>query len=302
MNTQTFPFELVTPCFSGSANPEAQAEIRAPAIRGQLRWWFRVLGGFTSLAPLRVAQQERLVFGSAVPGAKSASRLIVQVKAAEPDQLRILAARIPESAKASLDREHGYLLFPLRNSRRAFFAAPALPKFDLVVHWRGDDRLWEDVRTLVTVFGHLGSLGFRSRRAMGALAFQSEPPPLEPALGRFASSQSVLLKQLPANDANHAIAVLARWLKGWRNYGRTADLARTPQRSPGFKWARNDHDAGRNRNIAQTYRPALGLPIVQRFSSGGPPITWNCLQGGRDDLQGRFASPVLLRPYRAGAN
>ena len=43
-------FKLITPAFCGGAIPETQAESRAPSIRGQLRWWFRVLGGFKSLS------------------------------------------------------------------------------------------------------------------------------------------------------------------------------------------------------------------------------------------------------------
>ena len=44
MIRQTYHIELITPCFCAGADP-ARAEIRAASIRGQLRWWFRVLGG-----------------------------------------------------------------------------------------------------------------------------------------------------------------------------------------------------------------------------------------------------------------
>lgn len=64
MKSETFHLELITPCFCGGAEPEKQAEIRAPSIRGQLRWWFRTLGGFKSLAPMPVHEQEAMVFGS----------------------------------------------------------------------------------------------------------------------------------------------------------------------------------------------------------------------------------------------
>lgn len=55
MTRQTFTLEFITPCFCAGADP-AQAEIRAPSIRGQLRWWFRALGGS--------AAEEAVVFGS----------------------------------------------------------------------------------------------------------------------------------------------------------------------------------------------------------------------------------------------
>ena len=56
MTRKTYTLELITPCFCAGANP-AQAEIRVPSIRGQLRWWFRALGGN--------ATEESEVFGSA---------------------------------------------------------------------------------------------------------------------------------------------------------------------------------------------------------------------------------------------
>ena len=55
MIRQTFRLELITPCFCAGADP-TQAEIRAPSIRGQIRWWFRVLGGSHA--------EESLIFGS----------------------------------------------------------------------------------------------------------------------------------------------------------------------------------------------------------------------------------------------
>ncbi|MBI2924889.1 MAG: type III-B CRISPR module RAMP protein Cmr1, partial [Verrucomicrobia bacterium] len=70
MKTDTFHLELITPCFCGGATPDKQAEIRAPSIRGQLRWWLRTLGGFQSLAVrgMSVREQENFIFGSTAGG------------------------------------------------------------------------------------------------------------------------------------------------------------------------------------------------------------------------------------------
>src|SRR5438067_1221906 len=80
MNTKTFHLELITPCFCGGAEPEKQAEIRAPSIRGQLRWWFRTLGGFKSLAQNKTVQeQEAMIFGSTAGDEARAGKLILRV-------------------------------------------------------------------------------------------------------------------------------------------------------------------------------------------------------------------------------
>ncbi len=54
MIIKTYNIELLTPCFCAGAD-QTKAEIRAPSIRGQLRWWFRALGG--------TPQGEKEVFG-----------------------------------------------------------------------------------------------------------------------------------------------------------------------------------------------------------------------------------------------
>ncbi len=46
MKKGAFKFDLLTRLFAAGAEPQRDAEIRAPEIRAQLRWWFRILGGF----------------------------------------------------------------------------------------------------------------------------------------------------------------------------------------------------------------------------------------------------------------
>jgi len=238
------------------------------------------------------------VFGSAAGTSGSASRLITRVSAARPGALR--RKQIEDEDAPGMNSPEGYLLFPLRNKDRARFPAADLPRFQLMIHWRGEPALWEDIRALISVLGHLGSLGFRSRRAMGALSVAGVPD-LAASLRRFGRPEGVTIHQLPAHDMRDAIRSLAVWLRGWRSYGRSQDRDRGtgPQPNspdwPGFKYAKSDHDAPFG-GATQTYRPALGLPIIQRFTTGRK-FDWNRPQGG-GSAKGRFASPVILRPHR----
>ncbi len=303
MNTANYSIEIITPCFCSGANAEQQAEIRAPSIRGQLRWWFRTLGGFKSLAARGITprQQENEIFGNAAGNSGTASRLVVRVAANPSASLRSQTAKDSDGMDARMGCDRGYLLFPLRNKPRGVFDGSTPVRFQLRVQWRGLTEQWIDIQSLVTVFGHLGSLGFRSRRAMGALAFESGTHDLASSLSRFAAPGGLILRQLPAANSRDAISVLARWLKGWRAHGRTADHQRArapePPHNPGFRFARNDHDAGLNRPALETYRPALGLPIIQRYSTGNVS-NWEFGSGGPRQPKGRFASPVILRPHR----
>jgi CRISPR-associated protein Cmr1 len=309
MTTLTFQLELITPCFCGGAEPDKHAEIRAPSIRGQLRWWFRTLGGFKSLADAKmdVRQQERLVFGSVAGGEGSAGRLVVRVAAPTGCGLTDSAEfRAPDMASPE-----GYFLFPLRQKTRQ---KSALPSFTLQLVWRGMPALQGEIQSLGAVLGHLGSIGFRGRRAMGAMAFSQPGPDLESALARFSKPGAVKVLELKGacGNASACTCELAKWLKSWRQHGRTPRLA---VGEPGFGFARRDHNEGLallggqsvtnappsqapKGKAGETFRPALGLPIIQFFSSQPKDrnkVNW---EFGTGSTKGRFASPVFLRPHR----
>src|SRR5437773_6635697 len=220
MKTQQFTLEVITPCFSGGAEPEKMAEIRAASVRGQLRWWFRALGGFQSLAPASVSAQEACLFGS-VAGSGSASKLIVRVRAPLGGPVVSRTIKGASELNASVGSDRGYLLFPLRNRAKALFEAQSSTAFELHLVWKGPHHLWDDILALVSVFGSLGSLGFRSRRAMGALALKDSLMPLSQALARFTGRHQIHVRSLGAKNRDDAIIVLAGWLKGRRAHGRT---------------------------------------------------------------------------------
>jgi len=284
MKRELYSLQLITPCFAGGAEPEKQAEVRAPAIRGQLRWWFRVLGGFSSLSSFPVRAQEQRIFGATAGGSGVASPLIVRTRQ------RLFSTEVKDADQlgASVNSPDGYLLFPLRSKGRGLFTMHKLPDFELELVWRGSADFWDDLRALACVFGHLGSLGFRSRRAMGALAFRERAPDLKAALMRFAQPSNIAIRCLPASNAGEAVQRLALWLKKWRSYGRGPNNLNSFK--AGFEFAKNDHDIAAKNTPRPAFRPALGLPIVSKYGD------WN--YGPVTKAKGRFASPVLLRPHR----
>jgi CRISPR type III-B/RAMP module RAMP protein Cmr1 len=75
MQHSTYTLTFLTPCFCAGAN-QAAAEIRPSSIRGQLRWWFRALGGSKD--------DEREIFGGIHGDAPTASALIVRVSDITP--------------------------------------------------------------------------------------------------------------------------------------------------------------------------------------------------------------------------
>lgn len=350
MKSETFHLELITPCFCGGAEPEKQAEIRAPSIRGQLRWWFRTLGGFKSLAArgLSVREQEAYIFGSTAGDKGRAGKLIVRVSSSQPKSDRVNA----EDLGAGMNTPLGYALFPLRpfgdnDGKKGRIAEGA--RLSVSILWRGKADVWDSVRTLVAVWSHLGCLGFRGRRGFGALRLITPSIPLSDALDKFSGASNVTIRKLANSqpkDWRAAAADLLKWYRSWRHHGQMnqtwvwndrknralggrwvpipASQKSDNRSQPGFKYARRDHNEGLDvqgtgapnpdregpvGQPGQTFRPALGLPIIQYFSSLGTgrgplprrqaTVNWDWEWNARDEKgEGRFASPVLLRPYR----
>ena len=299
--TRIYHFDILTNLFASGANPK-KAEIRSSAILGELRWWFRVLGGFSG-DEHSLAVQEKELFGGVHDGtAKSKLTLRVEVN----PRLRSLC-KDADALEAGQNTPLGYLLFPLRSKKdretrritedhsRGFFLPndPALgDAFSLHVMWNGNEKTFSKIDALVSVWGQLGALGFRSRRCMGAVAFHGAVPcSLDEALKVFRNPSAVTLKQLdrPCANAAACTSALSDWLKGWRSHGRTPNL----NDGPGFQFAKIDHDVGLQRNgDGAVMRPPLGLPIIQKYSSSSTTNEWT----GADCE--RFASPVILRPMR----
>lgn len=71
MKSEIYNLSFLTPCFCAGAD-QTVAELRSSAIRGQLRWWFRALGG--------TPEQEGAVFGSTAGGEGCASLLQVRTR------------------------------------------------------------------------------------------------------------------------------------------------------------------------------------------------------------------------------
>jgi len=301
----TYTIELITPAFCGGADPEQHAEIRPASIRGQLRWWFRVLGGFRSLAEdgMSLRDQEDMIFGTAAGDDGAAGKLIVRTR---PLDLRTSRKDSEELGHRQFS-DSAYLTFPLQtrpnqNGKKGVIDSGS---FELHLIWRGKPALLDDIKALTLVFANFGALGFRSRRAMGALACKAADGALGDWTAKFSAPDGIDIRSLPATDSADAIRKLGGWLRSWRSHGRTTDHDRNtsdqtkPPLNRGFGYAKRDHDIGYGNPETvrePAFRPALGLPIIQR--TGRRINNWEFGRGTPAEPKGRFASPVILRPHR----
>ncbi len=158
MKTETFHLEFITPCFCGGAN-SARAELRPSAIRGQLRWWFRCLGG----SP----QEERAVFGGVHGDEPHASSFLVRVVQQPTGGQADWFSKIPPQGV----EPRAYLLGFFCGRTGRLSKPGALPPrsqatIQLTFRRPPSARLEQAIR----VFFSIGALGFRATRCAGALA------------------------------------------------------------------------------------------------------------------------------------
>lgn len=159
MIRKIYHIEFLTPCFC-AGEEQARAELRPSAIRGQLRWWFRCLGGSPS--------EERATFGGLHGDEPVASTFSIRARvepgAGEKDWH--LPTNIPRQGMEA----RTYLLGFFCGRTRRLQAGGALPPGSKAIvelaFWRPRTPKFEQT---LRIFFSIGALGFRTTRAAGAL-------------------------------------------------------------------------------------------------------------------------------------
>lgn len=174
-------YRVVTPLFSAGAGPQAP-ELRAPSVKGVLRYWWRALAWSRCGGDLdAVRRQEDRLFGSAAGGR---SRVAMHLEAAAPAVAHVgdvLKAPGTGETVGEGARYLGYGVMEAFASSKKKTKAGELTRaclrapFDFVVRMRG--RLTEadvaSLRDALIALGTLGGLGARSRKGYGSTVLQS---------------------------------------------------------------------------------------------------------------------------------
>ncbi len=297
MKNAIYHLELITPCFCAGAD-QGRAEIRPASIRGELRWWFRVLGG--------TPEQEKAVFGG-VHGGVTASALVVRVTDV---QGQTACKNLDDLGWNGPGHNIGYLLWPLRPTRRSDQKrgllepagdADGFPRFRLTLTFRRfRDARELDSRVLET-FTLLGSIGTRARRGFGGLwPVEGEIDGAQMRSPADVQELSAKLKTLLNGTSIRVLALTsgeATWKEALDSCG---DFLRRFRVGSGrfgaapSRWGRADHDLP-IRGGDTAYRPVIGLPLAQRYRArGAARVFETSLDGGGD----RWASPVRFKIVR----
>lgn len=152
---------LLTPCFCAGAE-QAQPELRATSFRGELRWWFRCLGGTRA--------QEQHVFGGISGSAAHCSS--VSLRVTKIKQRQGYEWSYERSATQNSQKNSSYITFPLTMNRErsdAYLAPGTSFTLELTLRNPIADAVDRELLKLSwECLCSLGSIGLRSTRALGA--------------------------------------------------------------------------------------------------------------------------------------
>lgn len=332
---QNHACELVTPLYGGGVRAgevDPRMPVRASAIRGQLRFWWRLLAQRKyGLSPDEARRQEFALWGGLdkEPQASEVWLRVEQVEEIKLDQWAEYHKNLKGNWKAIPDvcewigkdqDAISYALFPAQGKRPGGADAknPALLgreglrwQLGVAFVWLkrdGDDdtaraerreRVLEALRWWAT----FGGLGARTRRGLGAVRIAGLTPVSEEEVK--AAGCTLVFGSGPAQHAGTAWQTAVRKLRDFRQkpgLGRNPGSQGNP---PGrSRWPEADairrftgrHDKKHAPEHAagnRFPRAVFGLPIVFHFNDTDDPQDFVLEPAGHE----RMASPLILRPY-----
>lgn len=173
MNTITFKCETVTPMFMAGADGK-KPELRAPSIKGVLRFWWRAINGNLKLEDLR--KREAAIFGGSGKD-QGRSKVIIQVKKINYHEKDNLWGEIPvkqnkngKNYNEPEDEYKGisylyYSVFMLNENQRRYIDVSST--FNISFSSNNVDLLIEGLKAFLFMV-YFGALGAKSRRGAGA--------------------------------------------------------------------------------------------------------------------------------------
>ena len=281
--------ELVTPMYGGGVKAgevDQRMPIRASAIRGQLRFWWRLLNAEEGKSSEQLFGEECELFGGIASTGPRASKVVVKVDAPVVKRARFVPG----------DSLPPYVLITDSSD-----VPQLLERFDWSLGLTAESvsaRQKRQLEQAVCWWASFGGVGARTRRGLGAIRVRDDrvvPVTVEDV--RSAGGRLACGPRCP--DPLHAWKEAIRALARFRQLpdGRASGSGAKPGRS---RWPEADTIRGLDgrsedapKHPAHGYYPraTFGLPIVFQRNPSGTLAPENA---------DRMASPLILRPYFDG--
>ena len=172
MYTITFTCETITPMFLSGADGTTP-ELRAPSIKGALRFWWRAMHGHLAKQKdgewdhTRLLKEDEKLFGGVNDGGKKSS-VLVRVLDLENENDLIQGNEIKLFCERNELKGLAYLFYILVNNQQRDRDGFRSLKFKLALSSQNHDDLKKTVACF-WLFVYLGGLGSRARRGAGCI-------------------------------------------------------------------------------------------------------------------------------------
>jgi CRISPR-associated protein Cmr1 len=264
---KSFRVELITPLYGGgveTGKPDEAMPIRVSAIRGQLRFWWRVLNPLAKFEDGKFEDEKKIWGGM---GDKDAVASRVHIRVAEltpkmpqpkpcakhtffpnkkkPNEESFAIEWLPDIVPKVAQVPIGYALFPGQGEAKKdkdtgkyqTIKPPHeifLPGLNFTLEIRvDDDALWKDVLPALRWWASFGGLGARTRRGLGSVKVDGLEPVTEAEIPEDFDFVPYRAKSKDAIDAwTSAVGRLQRFRQGTgKGEGRNSGSGNRPGRS-----------------------------------------------------------------------
>ena len=302
--------ELITPMFGGGVTPgevDRDMPIRASALRGQLRFWWRLLNG-AGQEPTDLFIAESALWGGISSKRPQASQVTLQVRAEPASDQQLIAKSRLESNLGSFP-SYALILKPQEDPKllNAGYGFELILRFKRTMKSQQREQVIEALRWWASFAG----VGARTRRGLGAVRVTGGDVDLRPVSIEEVKSRGG--RMIPGKSTGaDAVKAWTKAVDALRQFRQGEEVGRNP--GPGNRPGRSrwpEPDTIRrftNRHAARLApehpvdgfypRAAFGLPLVFRFKDRDDPDDEVLEPDGKD--RDRMASPVILRPYFDG--
>ena len=325
---ETYHCRLVTPMYGGgvvTGTVDMAMPIRATGIRGQLRFWWRLLNAqLADGAPISseaLFKRERSIWGGLGDAdSLAASKVVVRVRGLGASK-QVPAATYKKKADGTYKTQPdfgqlpGYVLFPAQGkaSRQAVSESPKL-LLDAGASWQLElgfsDHLDAGQRAEVLValrwWASFGGVGGRTRRGCGAVEVRDQSGRLLRVSPEEASAAGMQLHlRHPEADAVRAWSEAVGRLRDFRQ-GKKVGRRQGNERPGRSYWPEPDairravgthsKDHAPDHPAGHAFpRAAFGMPIIFHFKDEREKDPGDTTL--KPEKAERMASPLIIRPY-----
>ncbi|SUA36838.1 CRISPR type III-B/RAMP module RAMP protein Cmr1 [Neisseria mucosa] len=303
--------ELVTPLHGGGVvarESDEKLPVRVTAIRGQLRFWWRLLAQQKwNLSGKSLREAEFRLWGGI--GEEAAASLVF---------LRVqIQNKLQEASLSDYAGPLGYALFTARAIQTG------LPEMKLgkeglqwIVQWRLSEKANEtdkqQVLETVRWWVNFGGVGARTRRGCGAFVVKDSSNPVFKQPLSVDEVMQAGCKLVLRPSTNHALAAWKEAVQRLRDFRQGKEVGRNPSsdiKKPAgrSRWSEPDEIRRITRTHSDRHKPehpagdlfargVFGMPIIFHFVGGDEPADTTL----QPKCKERMASPLIIRPVWDG--